>query len=559
MSTTASETSTQPAAAGPVTDSQDHLTGFFDYPDPDIIFRSSDLHEFRLRKVYVVESSTVLRHLLTQTTPEARLPDAPPTPAEDGSASLPVVQLPDSSLILSSLFSFVFPVLSVLPPEVDQVMELISVAQKYKMDSVVARIRDRTSSKWAKLIPEESALRAFDLARRYGLQEEATTAARRTLGLSITMQSLEDKLDGMSGTTLYELWKYHQEVKRILKANIAEFILSEKFNEFVATIRQGKACCAYYSKQTPSVPQWLEDYLNFVTSFPGYSLDPTKFHTALRRHISISLSSGKARSFVRCTACANITEASVRSFWLGLEATAMRSMEVADDYLHPGEGTSPHDRENLLESATPSLNRFNARDGDAVLRSSDLTNFRVHKSILEIASPLFRDMFSLPQSGDVETVGGIPILHVSEEAEVLNSLITMLYPVPPATPDSWDKLLPLLSAAQKYDMDHILSSLRSSISREDIPPPAGKETFRVYAIASKLRLDSEVKLSARLTLHHPMTFEFLGEDLPLFEGASLYDLAQLRIRLLRVGWEATPHEHIARHRRRRSALRVVRG
>ncbi|KAI0264112.1 hypothetical protein BC834DRAFT_782827, partial [Gloeopeniophorella convolvens] len=96
---------------------------------------------------------------------------------------------------------------------------------------------------------------------------------------------------------------------------------------------------------------------------------------------------------------------------------------------------------------------FNAQDGDVLLQSSDLTNFRVHKSILEIASPLFHDIFSLPQSDDIKTVGGIPTVHLSEDAHVLDSLITMLYPVPLATaPESWDKLLPLLAAAQKYDI-----------------------------------------------------------------------------------------------------------
>ncbi|KAI0264115.1 hypothetical protein BC834DRAFT_883653 [Gloeopeniophorella convolvens] len=44
----------------------------------------------------------------------------------------------------------------------------------------------------------------------------------------------------------------------------------------------------------------------------------------------------------------------------------------------------------------------------------------------------------------------------------------------------------------------------------------------------KMCLAPEYMLSARLTLHHPMTFEFLGEDMQLFEGNALYELAQFR-------------------------------
>ncbi|KAI0264116.1 hypothetical protein BC834DRAFT_883655 [Gloeopeniophorella convolvens] len=41
-------------------------------------------------------------------------------------------------------------------------------------------------------------------------------------------------------------------------------------------------------------------------------------------------------------------------------------------------------------------------------------------------------------------------------------------------------------------------------------------------------LAPEYMLSARLTLHHPMTFEFLGQDVGLFEGNALHELAQFR-------------------------------
>jgi len=39
---------------------------------------------------------------------------------------------------------------------------------------------------------------------------------------------------------------------------------------------------------------------------------------------------------------------------------------------------------------------FNAPDADTVLRSSDGEEFRVHRIILSLASPVFQGMFTLP-------------------------------------------------------------------------------------------------------------------------------------------------------------------
>jgi hypothetical protein len=73
---------------------------------------------------------------------------------------------------------------------------------------------------------------------------------------------------------------------------------------------------------------------------------------------------------------------------------------------------------------------------DVILQSSDLVSFRVHKSILAISSPFFNDLFSLPQPQHDTAVDGLPIVHMSEDAELLHSLLTLLYPIPSVIPDS---------------------------------------------------------------------------------------------------------------------------
>ena len=167
-------------------------------------------------------------------------------------------------------------------------------------------------------------------------------------------------------------------------------------------------------------------------------------------------------------------------------------------------------------------------DADVVIQSSDLVNFRVHRSILATSSPFFGDLFSLPLPSDNEIVDDFPVVHLPEDAEVLNSLVTMLYPVPPQLPDSDDNILTLLAACQKYDMTTVQSSIRAEVSRRGLLSPTDAEIFRLFAIACRKRLIPEMKAAARLTLGHPMTFQCLGDALRSFEGWALFELSRFR-------------------------------
>ena len=75
-----------------------------------------------------------------------------------------------------------------------------------------------------------------------------------------------------------------------------------------------------------------------------------------------------------------------------------------------------------------------------IIRSSDLVDFRVCKSVLATASPFFKDLLSLPQPSDSEVVDGLPVIQVSEDSELLNSLVSLLYPVRTVIPNSYVKV-----------------------------------------------------------------------------------------------------------------------
>ena len=170
------------------------------------------------------------------------------------------------------------------------------------------------------------------------------------------------------------------------------------------------------------------------------------------------------------------------------------------------------------------------RDADVILQSSDGTNFRVHKAVLAESSLFFSNMFSLAQPADDEIVDGFPVVRLPENAEVLHSLVTMLYPIPSVIPNSYDKVLDLLASSQKYEMAAIQSSIRAEVRCKSYSTLTGNGSFHAYAIACSKRLIPEIERTARLTLDSSMTFEFIGDEVGLFEGWALRDLARYRKR-----------------------------
>ncbi len=94
-----------------------------------------------------------------------------------------------------------------------------------------------------------------------------------------------------------------------------------------------------------------------------------------------------------------------------------------------------------INMATSPSETFDVSDADLVIRSSDFVDFQVHKLVLSMASPFFKDLLSPSQLSDSETVDGLHVVQLSEDPELLNSLLSMLYPLRPVIPKSYDKVL----------------------------------------------------------------------------------------------------------------------
>ena len=91
---------------------------------------------------------------------------------------------------------------------------------------------------------------------------------------------------------------------------------------------------------------------------------------------------------------------------------------------------------------------FEVPDANLIIQSSDLVNFRVHKPVLAMASPFFEDLPSHSRPSDSDLIDGLPVVQLSEDSELLNCLISILYPIRKVIPMSYEKVLYLLSTCQ---------------------------------------------------------------------------------------------------------------
>lgn len=100
---------------------------------------------------------------------------------------------------------------------------------------------------------------------------------------------------------------------------------------------------------------------------------------------------------------------------------------------------------------------FDDHNCDIILRSADGVDFHVFKLILSLMSPVFKDMFALPQSESQSDVSSVPVITVTESSTILESLLLLCYPATTPTFGSLGDAKVVMKAASKYDMQAALS------------------------------------------------------------------------------------------------------
>ena len=167
----------------------------------------------------------------------------------------------------------------------------------------------------------------------------------------------------------------------------------------------------------------------------------------------------------------------------------------------------------------PENSPLNHPNADLILRSNDHYAFRVLKIYITEASPVLRETIQCALS---TANTSLPSVQLSDSGATLASLLSFILPMPHVLPSTIEQTMLLLSAAQKYQMVFIMSSIRGAIALQD-PPFIRQETaLQVYSLAQHMdSVRKEALHAARATLTSPFTLEDLEDRL---DAAPLVDL-----------------------------------
>ena len=186
---------------------------------------------------------------------------------------------------------------------------------------------------------------------------------------------------------------------------------------------------------------------------------------------------------------------------------------------------------------------FNARDAEVVLSTSDNMQFRVYKSIIELASPVLASKLAgVPASSERRFSLPNPVRRLSlpESSQVVSALLKACYPTDEALPSDLHTLHLALLAAKDYQMPKAMRVLEDALTSRKDDTSAAPELL--YALACRCDLRALGATAAKRTLRTSLLTE------STFATFDKYGLTALDVQRL-----------LAYHQRCRDAARYVAG
>lgn len=166
-------------------------------------------------------------------------------------------------------------------------------------------------------------------------------------------------------------------------------------------------------------------------------------------------------------------------------------------------------------------------DADIVLRTPRSKGFRVHKSVLSVASPVLRALVAdAPKpSPEDEKLGELPEIDVDDAPEDLDLLLRLIYPItPPPKFEDFDALSRTFAILQKYKVEGAQGLLKPILVS---PSFLASDPVRVYALSCRLGFREEAEVSASLAATTDFTSEIRAEDLRKMSGIDYHRLVVL--------------------------------
>jgi hypothetical protein len=193
---------------------------------------------------------------------------------------------------------------------------------------------------------------------------------------------------------------------------------------------------------------------------------------------------------------------------------------------------------------------FDNPDAEVIIRSSDNVDFRVFKSFLLSVSTVFKDMFAIPQGPadaarvDQEMKDGRPIIPVTEESQVVETLLRFCFPnILTSVPvlNTMEEIMPVLEVSIKYGIEILESRMRDALFT---PPVIEERAMQLFVVAYRHRWEKEIRIAAKHTLVQPAWDRLYVAELESITGGDLHRLQKYRLECARaakrvattVGW-----------------------
>ena len=149
------------------------------------------------------------------------------------------------------------------------------------------------------------------------------------------------------------------------------------------------------------------------------------------------------------------------------------------------------DTAEAKSAAVPLSTVFRADDADVVIRAAETLDFRAHKLILSLVSPIFKDLFTNPRP----STGTLLHVAVDESAETWENILRTIYPMMPhPTITDLNDLGPLLFAAKEYEMQPLIDVHKTGLENLAF---IQEDPLRLYDIACACGLEDQAKYVAR--------------------------------------------------------------
>ena len=215
----------------------------FDRGDSDVTIRSSDCVDFQVHKANLAIASVTFENTFK----------VPPPRGQEQVKQ--VIDLTENSKSLLPLLSAIYPMDPTVPETLEDALSLLSACQKYQVDSTATRIRALIKAR-TPLFTVANSFRAYGIASRYHLEEEALCAARLTLERKMNFDTCGEDLRFISGADLSRLFAYRNECTRVAKDCVNKMIDHKTPPPASGGCSKPVNIGKYDTQELQSVPRW---------------------------------------------------------------------------------------------------------------------------------------------------------------------------------------------------------------------------------------------------------------------------------------------------------------